>query len=345
MMDLSTTYLGLTLPHPLMPGASPMVDDLDLVRRLEDAGAAAIVMHSLFEEQIVGEQLAWEDTIELHAEAHAEAADYLPSPTDFALGPQEYLEQIARIKKAVHLPVIGSLNGTSAGGWLRYATLIEQAGADALELNVYALATDRRENATALEARILEILKTVKGSVRIPVAVKLSPFYTALAHFARQLSESGADGLVLFNRFYQPNIDVETLEVVPALHLSDPGELLLRLRWLAILSGWVPGSLACSGGVHSGVDAVKAVMCGAHAVQLVSALLRRGPEYLSAVRTQLSDWLEQHEYASLAQMQGSMNLTRCPDPKSFERANYMRVLRNWRGALSPHGLDLQGPKE
>ena len=344
-MDLSTTYLGLKLPHPLMPGASPLVDDLDLVRRLEDAGASAIVMHSIFEEQIVGEQRAWEDIVEGNAEAHPEAADYLPAPADFALGPQEYLEQIARIKKAVRVPVIGSLNGTSPGGWLFYAGLIEQAGADALELNVYTVATDRGETGEVLEGRILEILREVKATVKIPVAVKLSPFFTSLAHAARRLSEAGADGLVLFNRFYQPDIDVEALDVVPALHLSDPGELLLRLRWLAILSGWTPGSLACSGGVHSGVDAVKAVMCGAHAVQMVSCLLRRGPEYLAAVRTQLSDWLEAHEYASLGQMRGSMNLTRCPDPKSFERANYMRVLQNWRGPLAPRGSLDGGPGE
>jgi dihydroorotate dehydrogenase (fumarate) len=333
MMDLSTTYLGLPLPHPLMPGASPLVDDLDLVRRLEDAGAAAIVMHSLFEEQIVGEQMAWDEVVEWASDSQPEAADYLPDPEEFALGPQEYLEQIARIKKAVRVPVIGSLNGTTTGGWLDYARLIEQAGADALELNVYQIATDRRETGPALESRVLDIVRAVKKSVRIPVAVKLSPFYTALAHFARQLDEAGSNGLVLFNRFYQPNIDVEELTVVPALHFSDSGELLLRLRWLAILSGWTSGSLACSGGVHSGLDAIKAVMCGAHAVQMVSALLRRGPEHLRVVRTQMSEWLEQHEYVSLRQMQGSMNLTRCPNPQMFERSNYMRVLLNWRQSL------------
>jgi dihydroorotate dehydrogenase (fumarate) len=333
MMDLSTTYLGLKLPHPLMPGASPLVDDVGMVRRLEDAGAAAIVMHSLFEEQILGEQMAWDDWVDAHAESHAEAAMYLPDPDMYALGPQEYLEQIARIKKAVAVPVIGSLNGTTKGGWLEYARLIEQAGADALELNVYSVETDPREPALAIESRVLEILRKVKASVKIPVAVKLSPFYTALAHFARELGSAGSDGLVLFNRFYQPNIDVEELAVVPALHFSDPGELLLRLRWLAILSGTVPGSLACSGGVHSGLDAVKAVMCGAHAVQMVSSLLRRGPEHLRVVRTQMAEWLEKHEYASLRQMQGSMNLEHCPDPKAFERANYMRILQNWRGPI------------
>lgn len=333
MMDLTTTYLGLKLPHPLMPGASPLVDDLDLVRRLEDSGAAAIVMHSLFEEQIVGEQLAWDQLVDAHSDAHAEALDYMPDPDEYALGPDEYLEQIARIKKAVAVPVIASLNGTTKGGWLGHAKLMEQAGADALELNMYSVATDPREPAAAIESRLLEILRTVKQSVRIPVAVKLSPFYTALAHLARELAGAGCDGLVLFNRFYQPNIDVEELTAVPALHFSDPGELLLRLRWLAILSGRTTLSLACSGGVHSGLDAVKAVMCGAHAVQMVAALLRRGPEHLGVVRAQLAEWLEKHEYSSLRQMQGSMNLERCPDPKVFERANYMRVLQNWRGGL------------
>jgi len=334
-MDLSTTYLGLRLPHPLMPGASPLVDDLDMVRRLEDAGAAAIVMHSLFEEQILLEQLAWDEFVEWRAEAHAEAVDYLPDPDQYALGPDEYLEQIARIKKAVSLPVIASLNGTTTGGWLDHARLIEQAGADALELNVYSVETDPRKPAAAVEARVLEILRTVKKSVGIPVAMKLSPFYTSLAHFARELEAAGSEGLVLFNRFYQPNIDVEELEVVPTLHFSDPGELLLRLRWLAILSGRVAGSLACSGGVHSGLDAVKAVMCGAHAVQMVSGLLRRGPGELTRVRTQLAEWLEKHEYSSLRQMQGSMNLEHCPDPRLFERANYMKVLQNWRSAGPP----------
>jgi dihydroorotate dehydrogenase (fumarate) len=339
MMDLSTTYLGLRLPHPLMPGASPLVDDLDTVRRLEDAGAAAIVMHSLFEEQILLDRLSWEFFVDAHAESQAEALDYLPTPDEFALGPDEYLEQVARIKKAVAVPVIGSLNGTTRGGWLDYARLIQQAGADALELNGYLLATDPAESSTRAEARVLDILKAVKKTVRIPVAVKLSPYYTALAHFESALRAAGADGLVLFNRFYQPDIDVEELAAVPALHLSDPSELLLRLRWLAILSGQGSPSLACSGGVHSALDVVKAVMCGAHAVQMVSSLLRRGPEHLREVRKELERWLEEHEYASLRQMQGSMNLEHCPDPKAFERGNYMRILQNWRGGVAPLSQD------
>jgi dihydroorotate dehydrogenase (fumarate) len=330
-MDLSTTYLGFHLPHPLMPGASPLVDDLDTVRRLEDAGAAAIVMHSLFEEQIAREQVAVARYMDVPSESFAEALTYLPSPESFALGPEEYLEQIHKLKAAVSVPVIASLNGSTDGGWLGYARLIENAGADALELNVYALATDFNDSSEMLERRTLHMLDAVKNSISIPVAVKLSPFYTSLAYFARRLAERGADGLVIFNRFYQPDIDVETLEVAPTLRLSDSSELLLRLRWLAILSGRIDTSLAVTGGVHTVLDAVKAVMAGADAVQLVSTLLRHGPEQLIALRRDLVLWLEEHEYDSLAQMKGSMNLQRCPNPAAHERANYMTILQSWWG--------------
>jgi dihydroorotate dehydrogenase (fumarate) len=329
-MDLSTTYLGLTLAHPLMPGASPMVDDLDLVRRLEDAGAAAIVMHSLFEEQIAGERRARRRFIDAHAEAHPEARSYFPSPDAYALGPDEYLGQIEKIKKAVRVPVIASLNGTTPGGWLDYARFIERAGADALELNAYFIATDPRESGPQVEERTLRLMASVREAVRIPVAVKLSPFHASLPHFAGRLAEAGADGLVLFNRFYQPDIDTEELDVVRALQLSDSSELPLRLRWLAILSGGFRGSLAATGGVHTTLDAVKAVMCGAHGVQLVSELLRNGPGRIREIRDELARWLEAHEYHSLRQMQGSMSLARCPDPKAFERANYVHILQNWR---------------
>jgi dihydroorotate dehydrogenase (fumarate) len=334
-MDLSTTYLGLKLPHPLMPGASPLVDDLDTVRRLEDAGAAAIVMHSLFEEQIEGEQVAAQRVVEVHSDAHAEASSYFPSPREYALGPEEYLGQIARIKKAVRVPVIGSLNGTSRGGWLRYAKLIEEAGADALELNVYSVATDPFDPPQAIERRTLELVRVVRALLHIPLAVKLSPFYTSVPHLAQQLDQAGAQGIVLFNRFYQPDLDVEELEVVRSLRFSDSSELLLRLRWLAILSGRVSASLAVSGGVHTGLDAVKAVMCGAHAVQMVSSLLTRGPGHLRVVLDDLTAWMETHEYASLSQMQGSMSLLKCPDPKAYERANYVHILQHWRGEACP----------
>jgi dihydroorotate dehydrogenase (fumarate) len=330
-MDLTTTYLGLQLPHPLMPGASPLADDLDTVRRLEDAGAAAIVLRSLFEEQVDQEEAATEQAIAHGAESFAEATSYLPSAAEFAFGPDDYLDHLARVKAAVSVPVIASLNGTTLGGWLAYARMMEVAGADAIELNVYQLATDARETGGTLERRISAMVHTVTTSVHVPVAVKLSPFYTALAHFAGELDAAGAHGLVLFNRFYQADVDVERLEVAPTLHLSDSSELLLRLRWLAILAGHVKASLAASGGVHTVQDVVKAVMCGADAVQLVSVLLRHGPDRLASLRVELAQWLEEHGYASLSEARGSMSLLRCPDPKAFERANYMRILQSWRG--------------
>ncbi|MCC7539950.1 MAG: dihydroorotate dehydrogenase-like protein [Deltaproteobacteria bacterium] len=326
-MDLSTTYLGLRLPHPLMPGASPLVDDLDQVRRLEDAGAAAIVMHSLFEEQIAREERSIHAHVDRHEATFAEALSFLPD--GFPLGPDEYLEQLRKIKAMVSVPVIGSLNGTTLGGWLRYAKLIQDAGADALELNVYHVATDLSEPGSTFEARTIDMVRELKRSVRIPVAVKLSPFWSSIAHFGAQLDAAGADGIVVFNRFYQPDIDVEELEVRPTLHLSDPHELLLRLHAVAVLSRRIRPSLAVTGGVHSGLDAVKAVMCGAHAVQTVSSLLKRGAGHLATLIADLRRWLEEHEYESLAQAQGSMGLERCPDPKSYERGNYMKVLQSW----------------
>lgn len=329
-MDLSTTYMGFQLPHPLIPGASPLVDNLDTVRRLEDAGAPMIVMHSLFEEQIVGEQMAVVRSMEIGDESYAEALSYLPRPVDFALGPDEYLAQIGRIKSMVSVPVIGSLNGVTDGGWLSYAKLIEQAGADGLELNVYELATDVEESGADVERRALQVVKAVKQSVSIPVAVKLSPFYSSIANFCKTLDRLGVDALVLFNRFYQPDIDVEQLEVV-RVHLSRSSELPLRLRWLAILSGRLRASLAATGGVHTGIDAVKAVMAGAHGVQMVSSLLEKGPAHLKKVREDMSRWMEEHEYESLKQMQGSMNLARCANPKAYERANYLKVLQSWGG--------------
>lgn len=329
-MNLSTTYLGFELPHPIVPGASPLVDDLDMVRRLEDAGAPMIVMHSLFEEQLVREEMGVTHSIETPKESYAEALTYFPEPDEFVLGPDEYLEQIRRIKAAVAVPVIGSLNGTSEGGWLRYARLIEEAGADGLELNLYELALDPTEPGEAVERRGLRVVQAVKQSVKIPVAVKLSPFYSSIANFARQIVEAGADGLVLFNRFYQPDVDIEHQELL-RVNLSSPAELLLRLRWIGVLSGQLRTSLAATGGVHSALDVVKAVMVGAHTTQMVSALLRHGPNHLAQVRNDLAHWLEQHEYESLRQMQGSMNLRRCPDPAAYQRANYVRLLQSWQG--------------
>jgi len=321
--------MGFSLPHPLIVGASPMVDNLDTVRRLEDAGAAMIVMRSLFEEQIVSEELATVRALESGQESFPEATAMFARPADFRLGPDEYLEQIERIKKAVRMPVIASLNGTTAGGWVAYAGLIEQAGADGLELNLYELAADFDETGQQVEQRALQVVREIREFVSIPVAVKLGPFYTCVANMARSLDALGVNALVLFNRFYQPDIDVEQLEVLRVVNLSTPAELLLRLRWLAILSGKVKASLAATGGIHDAVDAVKAIMAGAHAVQMVSALLARGPDYLREVRNALAQWLEQHEYQSLREMQGSMNLLRCDNPKAYERANYIKILQSW----------------
>lgn len=328
-MDLTTSYLGLPLANPLMPGASPLVDDLDQVRRLEDAGASAIVMHSLFEEQIEQQEIGRTRHFEAHAESFAEATTFFPDPDDYALGPDRYLEQLQRIKETVSVPVIASLNGTTPSGWLEYGKVIQEAGADALELNFYYVATDLDTEGAAIERRVVDTARAVKRNLTIPVALKLSPFYSSFARLARELDELEVDGLVIFNRFYQPQIDVESLEVVPHLELSDSSELLLRLRWLAILSGRVDSSLAVTGGVHTPIDAVRAIMAGAHAVQMVSALLMYGASYLQNVLTGLTHWMEEHEYSSVEQMRGSMSLERCPDPAAFERANYMKVLQSW----------------
>jgi len=329
-MNLNTTYLGFKLPHPLVAGASPMVDDLDTVKRLEDAGVAAIVMHSLFEEQITREQEGTILDMELHNANSAEALSYFPEPGDFRLGPENYLDQLRRIKASVSVPVIASLNGTSNSGWLGYAKLLEQAGADALELNIYYMATSPTETVDQVEARTLGILKTVKSAVKVPVAVKLSTFHSALPHLAQQLVDAGADGLVLFNRFLQPDIDLEHLSAEATLRLSSPVELLVRLRWLAILHGQIKVPMAVSGGVHSAMDAMKSVAAGASAVQMVSALLMKGPEHINAVREEMIHWMEEHEYESLQQMQGSMSLAKCPNPLAFTRANYMRMLQGWK---------------
>jgi dihydroorotate dehydrogenase (fumarate) len=330
-MNLSAEYLGLMLPHPLVAGASPLSDDLDGVRRLEDAGAAAIVLRSLFEEQITREQMAEYVHLDSHGESSAEAASYFPSPHAFVLGPFEYLEHLRRAKQAAAVPVIASLNGVTPGGWIEYARLMEQAGADALELNLYRIATDPETSGAAIERQVIETVRTVKATVRIPVAVKLSPFYSALAHLASALDEAGADGLVLFNRFYQPDIDAEELTATRTLHLSNSSELLLRLHWVAILSGRVRASLAVTGGVHTALDVVRATMAGAHVTQMVSALLLHGPERLRRVLGDLEAWMADHEWASLTSMRGNMNLRRVPDPEAYERANYMLMLQSWRG--------------
>lgn len=327
-VDLRTTWLGIELPHPLVVGASPICDDDDLVRRAVDAGAAAIVMHSLFEEQIERE-LATDAALDAHGHSFAEAVSYLPPASDWMLGPDAYLERVAFLKRSTGVPIVASLNGVTDSGWLRYAKLVEDAGADALELNVYAVAHDPRETAADVEDRLVAMIAHVARETRLPIAVKLAPFWTTLANLALRIESAGARGLVLFNRFYQPDVDPEALDVKLALRLSDPSELLLRLRWLALLSGRTKLSLAASGGLHDGRDALKAVMAGAHAVQMVSALLIHGPERIAAARGELEGWLDEHEYASLREAQGSLSLLRTPHPEVYERGNYLRILQGW----------------
>ncbi len=332
-MDLSVEYLGLKLAHPILPGASPMADELGTVRALEDAGAPAIVMRSLFEEQLTQEQLSTFMATEQHQMMSAEASSLLPEPDDYRMGPDRYLDQLRKIRTAVKVPVIASLNGTTLGGWIDFARLIEQAGASALELNLYAVPTDPTRDGSAVEKETLELVRTLKERVKIPVAVKLSPFYTSVASIARGLEEAGADALVLFNRLFEPEIDVEALEVKRVLHLSDSSELPLRLRWLAILSAQRKIPLAISGGVHETVDVVRALMAGATAVQVVSTLLRNGPSRLLSLRASLERWLVEREYSSVRQLRGSMNLKACPDPSAYERANYIHLLHGWREHL------------
>ena len=328
-MDLSTNYLGLKLKHPLILGASPLSHDIDQIKRVEDAGAAAIVLHSLFEEQILMEHSAQQAVVESHENTNAEATDFVPKPSQYSVGPEEYLEMVTKTKAAVGVPVIGSLNGITNTGWLDYAKRIQQAGADALELNVYSLPTSSKDSAATLESRTIEMVRTIKQKITIPIAIKLSPFYTSPPFFVAQLEQVGASGYVVFNRFYQPDIDVDQLEVKHTLELSTPSELLLRLRWLAILSAQVKGSLAVTGGVHSSMDVLKSVMAGASAVQVVSAILKHGPTWITKTKQELEAWLVRKEYDSLKQALGSMNLARCPEPTAYERANYMRVLSGW----------------
>jgi len=329
-MNLATRYLGLTLRHPFFPGASPLADDLDTVRKLEDAGAAAIVMRSLFEEQISQEQMAMHQYTDFHRECFAEAASFFPEPEEYRLGPDAYLEQLQQIKRAVDVPVIASLNGTTLSGWIEYARHFEQAGADALELNIYVVAAAPSVSSVDLENRTIELVKAVRQMVKIPLAVKLTPYYTSLAHFAGRLESVGADGLVLFNRLFQTEIDVDALEVRRSLRLSQSTELPVRLRWLGILSPQFSGSLAVSGGVHTAADAARAIMTGAHGVQMVSALLSSGPSYLAQVIKDFKNWMEEHEYTSIDQLRGALSLKTCPDPSAYERANYMLLLQSWR---------------
>jgi dihydroorotate dehydrogenase (fumarate) len=324
--DLSTRYLGLELAGPLVPSASPLGADLEMLKRLEDAGAAAVVLPSLFEEQIEHEAMALHQALEAGSESFAEALSYFPELDDYRTGPETYLAHLAAAKDALSIPVIASLNGSSRGGWVRYAALMEEAGADALELNVYAVEADAAETAETVETRILDIVRSVRAEVRIPLAVKIGPFFTALAHLATRLVVAGANGLVLFNRFVQPDIDLETMSVQPEVQLSSRQELLLPLRWIAILYGRVPVSLAATSGIHEAEDAVKALLAGADVTMTASALLRRGPEHLTEMLAGITTWLDQQEYTSIQQLKGSMSQLSCPDPAAFERASYMQAL-------------------
>jgi dihydroorotate dehydrogenase (fumarate) len=329
MLDLSTRYLGLQLASPLVASSSPLCESLDNIRAMEDAGAAAVVLHSLFEEQLDVESTHLDRFLTHGAESYAEALDYFPDLTGYNLGPDGYLEHVRRAKEAVDIPIIGSLNGVSTGGWIDFAKQIEQAGADAVELNVYYVPTDPLLTGVQVEQMYADLVRDVKASVTIPVAVKLGHAFTALANVARHLDLAGANGLVLFNRFYLPDFDLERLEVTPRLTLSSPYELLVRLHWVAILYSHVKADLAVTGGVHGSAQVLKAMMAGARVAMMTSALLQNGIAYLTRVRTDVLEWMEAHEYESIAQMQGSMSYRSVAEPAAFERANYMKVISSY----------------
>jgi len=329
MIDLTTTYMGLPLRSPIVASASPMCDSIDNLRRFEENGVGAVVLPSLFEEQIELESMAVHADLTRGAESSAESLNYFPELRNYNLGPDAYLELIHKARHSISIPVIASLNGTSEGGWTRHAKLMEQAGASALELNIYDVVTDAGQASAEVEMGYRHLVRQIKQSVRIPVAVKLSPFFTALAHLARQLDAVGADALVLFNRFYQPDIDIDALEVVPSLTLSHSQELLLRIHWVAILYGTVRANLAITGGVHSGRDVLKAMMGGAHVAMMASAFFQNGIRHANLVLHEMSRWMEEHEYESIQQMRGSMSRRAVSNPSAFERANYVRVLSSY----------------
>jgi dihydroorotate dehydrogenase (fumarate) len=327
MIDLSTTYLGLKLRTPLVPSASPLSQEVSSIKRLEDAGAAAVVLYSLFEEQLRQESLELDQRLEEHTESFAESQSFFPQASEFRVGPEGYLEHIRKAKEAVKIPIIASLNGTTVGGWTQYAREIQQAGADALECNIYYIPADPNLSAAQVEQNYIEILSAVKSAVTIPVAVKLSPFFSNLANMARRLDVAGANGLVLFNRFYQPDIDLEELEIKPNVLLSGPQALRLPLTWIGILYGRVKANLAATSGIHEPPDVIKLLMVGASVTMLCSTLLRNGINHIRYIEQGLREWMERHEYESVQQMQGSMSQLHCPDPGAFERAQYMRAVK------------------
>ncbi len=329
-MDLKTKYLGLELINPVVASASPLSQEVDNVKKLEDAGVSAVVAYSLFEEQISHESGELDHFLSHHAESYAEATSYFPEPEEFVTGPYEYLDHIANLKKAVDIPIIGSLNGVSAGGWVDYAKSIQDAGADALELNIYYVATDPNLTGQEVEDMYIETIEAVKKNLSIPVAVKLGPFFTAFANFAKRVDNAGADGLVLFNRFYQPDFDLEKFEVVPNIELSGNWEMRLPLRWLSILYGNIKADLAATSGINTGVDVIKIMMAGGKAAMMASELLKKGPERVTGVLAEIKEWMEEKEYESIQQMQGSMSQKSVAEPAAFERANYMKALRSYR---------------
>ena len=327
MINLNTTYLGLKLRSPLVVSASPLSRDIDSICRLEEAGASAIVLYSLFEEQLRQEEADLNYHLAAGTESFAESLTYFPQASEFHTGPEGYLEHIRKAKASVRIPIIASLNSSSLGGWTKFAAEIQRAGADAIECNIYYIPTDPKVSAADIEQTYFDILKAVKSTVTIPVAIKLSPFFSNLSNMAHRLDEAGADALVLFNRFYQPDIDLEELEIRPNVLLSTPQALRLPLTWIGILFGRVKAGLAATGGVHNAEDVVKLLMVGANVTMMCSSLMRHGINHLRHVERELRDWMEVHEYESVAQMQGSMSQIKCPDPAAFERAQYMRAVK------------------
>jgi dihydroorotate dehydrogenase (fumarate) len=330
MTDLSTTYLGLNLKNPLVASASPLSKNIDRARKLEEAGISAIVMYSLFEEQIIHESLELDHYLTRGTDSFAEALSYLPDGGTYSVGPEKYLNQVAGLKKALNIPVIGNLNGVSKGGWTKYAKQIQDAGADALELNLYYIPTDLDLTAQELENAQVELVAEVKSAISIPLAVKLSPFITALPNFARRIVDAGANGLVLFNRFYQPDFDLNELKIIPSLDLSTSAELRLPLRWISILHGKVNADFALTSGIHTANDVLKSMMAGAKVAMMASSLLRNGEQVIPSILTELETWMKEREYASITQMQGSMSQKSVKEPAAFERANYMNVLNSFR---------------
>lgn len=330
MIDLTTTYLGIQLDNPVVASASPLSRDLDVAKQLEDSGVAALVMDSLFEEEILHDQHELHTYTETGTESFAESLSYLPEHESYEMFGEDYLERLYQLKRMLGIPVIASLNGHTPGGWVRFAEMFEEAGADALELNIYFMPTNPAETPQQVEQRYIDILTSVKSRVRIPVAVKLSPFFSAFVNMAGRLQAAGADGLVLFNRFYQPDIDLENMCPEPSVLLSTPQAMRLPLRWIAILRQHIQVSLAATSGVHSGEDVIKMLLVGADATQMASALLLHGPEHVEDVLTHIGAWMEEREYDSVKQMQGSMSYAHVPDPSQYERANYMRALRSFR---------------